>query len=81
MTIGQFLGLKALARLRWPAWDRGRLKGKFRVICTKTGSSVMNRLNRRIHERGMASLATDREADARLRTQLRSAAQNAEPLL
>ena len=26
-------------------------------------------------------LATDREADARLRTQLRSAAQNAEPLL
>jgi hypothetical protein len=62
MTIGQFLGPKALARLRWPAWDRDRLRGKFRVICTKTGSSVMNRLNRRIHERGMASLATDREA-------------------
>lgn len=60
LTIKQFLGgTESVAKLRWPAWDSGRLDGKLRVVHTKEGTEVMNRLNRVIDAHGLAHLGAD----------------------
>lgn len=72
LTIGEFLTRrqgaeavdKALAQqgVKWPQWDRARLRTKFRVVHTKTGTEKMNRLNKMIDRNGVGSLRDNQEA-------------------